>query len=746
MRVNFFLTFVNIQSYYCIILKTQSYFSIRSIAYVFFALACSVARPKYVCAQTTSVIPQPIMMERLSGYITPNVEPKVVFDPSLPAEGYRLNIAEGGITITAADEAGAFYARQTLRQLKQQATKNRLQLQIVEDSPRYHYRGLMLDVARFFTPKDHLLKIIDAMAELKLNKLHLHLTDDNGWRIEIKRYPRLTQVGSRRVEREGKYFPERRCQEKGEPTVEKGFYTQDDIREIVRYAEERFIEVIPEIDVPAHSNAALAAYPQYACPVVDKYIGVLPGLGGDNARIIFCAGNDSTYTFLQNVLDEVLALFPSRYIHLGGDEADKHYWALCPRCQDRIKTEGLKDEEALQGYFMQRMARYVQSRGRKVMGWDELTNTRIPEDAIIFGWRGMGDAALKAANEGHPIVMTPAKKLYLIRYQGPQRFEPVTYFGNNTLEDVYKYDAPERSQVMGVQGSLWTEFCNSTADVDYLLFPRMVALAENAWTDKDNRDWSSFLKRLDAYLPTLSERGLDYARSMYNLQQKVSPNVDRAGNRTLNVALECIRPDVDIRYTLDGTTPTAESPLYMRSIVVTENDNRTISAATFQGKERVGEVLTLPIEWNLATACRISSKGADGQEKLLVNGVRGSQKYTDSEWCNWSRPDSVSLTVDLLQPREWHSLSLGSITNYGMAVHKPRRIDIYADGQLVATRTFSDAKIFKEATFSEEIVFHFDRKRAQKLRIDVIGAGACPDNHVRPRQTSQFYFDEIKLQ
>lgn len=716
------------------------------------ALACIAATVCPAHAQQATVIPAPASTITLKGQAYATAEPTVAYDPSLPAEGYRLNIGAEGTSITAADEAGAFYARQTLRQLQAQASRKggnkgaaKLQAQAIDDSPRYHYRGLMLDVARFFTPKDHLLKIIDAMAELKLNKLHLHLTDDNGWRLEIKRYPRLTSVGSRRVERQGKYFPERRCQEKGEPTVEKGFYTQDDMREIVSYAQQRFIEVIPEIDVPAHSNAALAAYPQYACPVVDKYIGVLPGLGGDNARIIFCAGNDSTYTFLQNIMDEVMALFPSQYIHLGGDEADKHYWALCPKCQARIKAEGLDGEEALQGYFMQRMARYVQSRGRKVIGWDELTNTKIPQDAIIFGWRGMGDAALKAADQGHPVVMTPARKLYLIRYQGPQRFEPTTYFGNNTLEDVYTYDAPRRPEVMGVQGSLWTEFCNSTADVDYLLFPRVAALAENAWTADANRDWASFLKRLDNYLPTLSQHGLGYARSMYNLQQKVSPSADKAGNRALSVELQCIRPDVQIRYTLDGKEPTARSPLYRQPIAIAEDHNLTLRAATFQGKQRKGEVLTLPIEWNAATARPITSKGAGGMEQLLVNGVRGSLKYTDSEWCNWQRPDSVSLSIDLQQPQRLHTLTLGTITNYGMAVHKPRRIDVYADGRLVASRAFSDAQIFSESTFREDLDFDLGSATLQQLRIDAIGPGPCPADHVRPRQTSQFYFDEIIL-
>ena len=370
-------------------------------------------------------------------------------DASLKKEAYRLVITPKRVDVYASSKEGAFYAFQSLRQLLppelegEERAKNvswTVPAATVNDSPRFGYRGVMIDVARYFMPKKDLLRLIDCIAMLKLNTLHLHLTDDNGWRIEIKKHPLLTVVGSRRVEREGLLFHERHNQRQGEPTVEKGFYTQDDIREIVAYASARCIEIIPEIDMPAHSNAALAAYPMLVCPVVDKFIGVLPGLGGNHADIIYCAGNEKVYHFLQEVLDEVMMLFPSRYIHLGGDEAWKTHWKQCPLCQKRMKEEKLSNEEDLQGYFMRRMSKYVQSKGREVMGWDELTQSQIPDNAIVFGWRGLGDAALKAARQGHRFVMTPARVMYLIRYQGPQWFEPYTYFGNNTLKDVYGYE------------------------------------------------------------------------------------------------------------------------------------------------------------------------------------------------------------------------------------------------------------------------------------------------------------------
>ena len=467
----------------------------------------------------------------------------LVTDATLKSEAYKLEITIKKITIRASDLQGFYYALQSIRQLlpsaieSEQVTENvdwTVPALTITDQPRFGYRGLLVDVARFFSPKENLLRIIDCMAMLKLNKLHLHLVDDNGWRIEIKKYPLLTEIGSCRVDRPGKTFPERRNPRQGEPTVEKGFYTQNEIREIVRYAQERHIEVIPEIEMPAHSNAALAAYPLLSCPVVDKFIGVLPGLGGNHADVIFCAGNDSVFTFLQDILDEVLELFPSKYIHLGGDEARKTHWEECPLCQTRMKAESLENTEELQGYFMARVARYVQNKGREVIGWDELTNARIPEGSIILGWQGYGQAALKAAELGHRFIMTPARILYLIRYQGPQWFEPITYFGNNTLKDVYDYEPVQKdwtpqaaSLLMGVQACMWTEFCNSPADVDYLLFPRLSALAEVAWTKPARKNWASYLKAMDHFNEHLAAKGIVYARSMYNIQQTVTPKEGR---------------------------------------------------------------------------------------------------------------------------------------------------------------------------------------------------------------------------
>lgn len=682
----------------------------------------------------------------------------LVTDATLKSEAYKLEITAKKITIRASDLQGFYYALQSIRQLlpsaieSEQVTENvdwTVPALTITDQPRFGYRGLLVDVARFFSPKENLLRIIDCMAMLKLNKLHLHLVDDNGWRIEIKKYPLLTEIGSCRVDRPGKTFPERRNPRQGEPTVEKGFYTQDEIREIVRYAQERHIEVIPEIEMPAHSNAALAAYPLLSCPVVDKFIGVLPGLGGNHADVIFCAGNDSVFTFLQDILDEVLELFPSKYIHLGGDEARKTHWEECPLCQTRMKAESLENTEELQGYFMARVARYVQNKGREVIGWDELTNARIPEGSIILGWQGYGQAALKAAELGHRFIMTPARILYLIRYQGPQWFEPITYFGNNTLKDVYDYEPVQKdwtpqaaSLLMGVQACMWTEFCNSPADVDYLLFPRLSALAEVAWTKPARKNWASYLKAMDHFNEHLAAKGIVYARSMYNIQQTVTPKEGR-----LQVELDCIRPDVQVRYTMDGSVPTAQSPLYTKPLMLTEA--KTIKAATFAGNEQLGQMLELPVIWNKATAKPVKSAGT-GDLYMLTNGIRGSQKYTDLEWCSWMKSDTVTFTLDLKKPELVNKLTLGSITNYGMAVHKPAEIEVWISGddkeyRKVGECSYTKNEIFREGVFREDIPFEIGTE-ARYVRVVARGAGDCPFTHVRPGQEARIYFDEIIIE
>ena len=683
-------------------------------------------------------------------------EGDVVFttDPALNEEAYTLHVTPKAIQIKASGVKGFFYATQTIRQLLPASIESKqidqnsewsIPALDITDEPRFGYRGLMLDVARFFIPKETVLKIIDCAAMLKINKLHFHLVDDNGWRLEIKKYPQLTEVGAWRVKRDEPFFGRRNpC--KGEATPIGGFFTQEDIREIVRYASERQIEVIPEIEMPAHVNSALAAYPQFACPVVKEFIGVLPGLGGANSEIIYCAGNDSVFTFLEGVIDEVLELFPSRYIHLGGDEASKTNWKKCPKCQARMKAEHLVNEEALQGYFMKRMSKYVRDKGREVMGWDELTNSELPDSVIIFGWQGYGSAALKAARQGHRFVMTPARIMYLIRYQGPQWFEPITYFGNNTLKDVYDYEPIQTDWepeviplLMGVQASLWTEFCNSPKDAEYLVFPRIAALSELAWSPVGTKDWGSFLKRLDALCRHWDVMEVNYARSMYNLDHCVLPD-----NGKLKVTMNCIRPDVEIRYTTDGSAPLYSSALFEDTLVF--DRSTTIHAATFLNGEQKGKVLEMKLDWNKATGKPVLSDNPKGY--VLTNGLRGSDKHSDFEWVGWYNQD-VSFVIDLEKTEPIRQVTLGCITNYGMAVHIPAVIRVFVSDDnktftQVAEKKHSPAEIFLEGVHIENIVFgDLSSVKGRYLKFEMQNPGICPKDHIRPGQNIWMYFDEV---
>ena len=674
---------------------------------------------------------------------------RLVTDKTMKPESYSLKVDADGIKVIAGSESGFFYALQSLRLAIGIENKDEIPFLEISDSPRFEYRGLMLDVSRFFMPKDDVMKVIDCMSMLKLNKLHLHLTDDNGWRLEIKKYPKLTEVGAWRVNRKQQLFSDRRNPSPDEPTPIGGYYTQEDMKEIIAHAQKRCVEIIPEIDIPAHSNAALAAYPHLACPTVDKFIGVLPGLGGANADIIYCAGNEEVFSFLQGVIDEVAELFPSKYIHLGGDEAWKKHWKKCPKCQTRMKEEGIEHVEELQGYFMARMSKYAQSKGKTVMGWDELTNSTIPEGAIIYGWQGLGNAALKAAEQGHKFIMTPARLLYLIRYQGPQWFEPTTYFGNNTLKDIYMYEPVQDSWkeeyedlLMGIQGSMWTEFCNSTQDVTYLIFPRLAAVADVAWTAKGKKDWNSFVKSLDNYLYHLDAKGVVYSEAMYNIQHKCT-----AENGMLKLKLECERPDVVIRYTTDGTEPDYNSKIY--SDCLTINNGCIVKCSTFADKRKMGKTLTLNLEWNKATAKNVVSENMT--DKLLTNGVRGSLKQSDFEWTEWYTKDESSFVIDLGECNTVKKVTVGCLTNYGMGVHKPSSIsiDFSENGNeyvCVGKREFSKNEIFKEGNFIEDISFDFDgNDKVRFIRVRATDAGMNPDNHLRPGQQSRYRFDEIMV-
>ncbi len=671
---------------------------------------------------------------------------------ALGKEAYTLETNKDGVVIEAATYNGFFYAVQTLRQLlplaifedswqKDQAwTVPGLRIQ---DAPRFAYRGFMLDVSRHFLPKEFVLRLIDQLAMHKVNYLHFHLVDDNGWRLEIKKYPALTDEGAWRAER-NTFFSLRPNPVDGEPEQMGGYYTQNDIREMVAYAQARSVEIIPEIEMPAHTLSSLAAYPNLACPTTPKPIKVVPGMGGEFSKVIYCAGNDSVYAFLEDMIDEVCELFPSEYIHLGGDEANKTHWNQCPLCQARIKEEGLTCSEDLQGYFIKRMAAYINGKGKKVMGWDELTNAEVPEGTTVMGWRGNGFAAVKAAEQGNPIIMTPAKALYFIRYQGPQWFEPYTYFGNNTLEDVYKYQATEllsaeqEKLLKGIQACLWTEFVTTPQEAEYMIFPRMSAFAENAWTEVQNKDWADFIGRNDRLMTIYKKEGLNYANSVNNLFHEVQPVEGH-----LEVSLSCIRPDVSIYYTLDGSEPKNTSQPYEGTVTIKQAGK--MRAAAFKDGQRMGAILNLNCRFNKATGKPVIARYA--QAYTVSNGLMGTAKNTDGEYLDLYNQDG-EFTIDLLKVMEFDNVVCSFLNNSGAAAHLPAEIEVLVSDdnksfQSVQRKSLIPAVRFEAGVAKKMIELNVPQCKARFVKVKLTKPGICPPSHVRAGQFSRMAVDEV---
>jgi len=438
-----------------------------------------------------------------------------VFGP----EGYQLDVTPDGIVIAASDGSGLFYGMQTLLQLlppevfspkKAEGVKEwKIPAVHIVDQPRFHWRGLLLDLARHFLNKDELENFIDLMAQHKLNVLQLHLVDDQGWRIEIKKYPKLAKVGGWRKGIDFGLDP-KSSTAYGPDGQYGGFLTQDEVREIVAYAKERYITVVPEIEMPGHSAAGLSAYPEFSC--IGKPYDRDSGEMG-----IYCPGNDEAFTFLEGVLSEIIDLFPSKYIHIGGDEVDKTNWTKCPKCQARIKKEGLKDVNELQSYFIKRIEKFINAKGRTMIGWDEILEGGLAPNAVVMSWRGM-DGGIAAANAGHDVVMTPTSHCYFDYSQAAQG-EPRNIGSLITLEKVYSFEpvpgaiAPDKvKHILGGGANLWSEFFPNYAHVQYMAYPRACALAETTWTDPKLKQWDDFSKRLDVHLKRLKVQGVNYRK------------------------------------------------------------------------------------------------------------------------------------------------------------------------------------------------------------------------------------------
>jgi len=540
---------------------------------------------KYFVDQFSSVSGYSVEINNSSG--SDNSKNKIIFtdrnlDSSLGDEGYSLKSSGDKIILTGTPH-GLFYGVQTLFQLlpKEIFSTNTVanfdwSIPSVEikDTPRFKWRGMHLDVGRHMFPVSFIKKYINYIAMHKLNTFHWHLTEDQGWRIEIKKYPRLTEIGAWRSGTQVKKTQEVDGNRYG------GFYTQDEIKEVVKYAEERFITVVPEIEMPGHSVAALTSYPELSCTGGPFEVRTRWGIDDD----IYCAGNEETFTFLENVLTEVLELFPSKYIHIGGDEAPKARWKKCVKCQRRIKKEGLKDEHELQSYFITRIEKFLNSKGRQIIGWDEILEGGLAPNAAVMSWRGI-EGGISAAKQKHNVVMSPTDYCYFDYYEGKPENEPLAIGGFLPLKKVYSYEpipaelsADEQKYIMGVQANQWTEYIATPELAEYMTLPRLCALAEVAWSPKEKRDLDNFLDKMSVHYGRMFELGINFRWPGLE-----GFNKNNAFIKEATVQIKSKQKNMEIRYTTDGSEPTQSSLLYTEPLKIIETTSLKIREYTANG-------------------------------------------------------------------------------------------------------------------------------------------------------------------
>lgn len=532
--------------------------------------------------------------------------------PQLPSpESYTLSVTSQRIEIRATSGAGLFYGMQTLLQLMQPASTGSYSVPSVEieDTPRFAYRGLMLDVSRHFSTKEFIKKQIDALAYYKINRLHLHLTDAAGWRLEIKKYPLLTDFAAWRTDPTWKKWWNggRKYLRYDEPGASGGYYTQDDIREILEYARQHYITVIPEIEMPSHSEEVLAAYPQLSCS------------GEPYKNSDFCVGNEETFTFLENVLTEVMELFPSEYIHVGGDEAGKSAWKTCPKCQKRMKDEHLANVDELQSYLIHRIEKFLNNHGRRLLGWDEILQGGIAPNATVMSWRGE-EGGIAAVTSGHHAIMTPGAYCYLDSYQDAPYSQPEAIGGYLPLKKVYAYDpvpasltAEQAKLVYGVQGNLWVEYIPTPEHVEYMIYPRMLALAEVAWSAPERKSWPDFHTRALSAVADLQKKGYH----PFDLSKEI------------------------------GSRPESLQPVSHLAL----------------GKKVI---------YNSSYSPHYSAQG----NTALTDGIRGDWTYGDGSWQGFISDNRLDVTIDMEKETPIHSVTAAFMQVVGAEVFLPETVII----------------------------------------------------------------------
>lgn len=692
--------------------------------------------------------------------VEPDTEAAIRFvqNDSLPDEAYRLDIRPQGIRIASnRTGAGWFYGIQSLLQLMPPEIYDpnhlceaplALPAVCIADAPRFPHRGAMMDVGRNFLPKEAVLKFLDMMASYKLNKFHFHLTDDQGWRIEIKKYPRLTEVGARRAQTLTGHS-DYRYPRQFDGKEQHGYYTQEDIREIVKYAADRFITVIPEIEMPGHASAALAAYPALSCGlgktyVVRDYFDVFDE--------VYCP-KEETFAFLEDVLTEVMELFPSHYIHIGGDECPKKAWKKCAHCQALMKREGLPDEEALQSWFVHRIERFVNSKGRDIIGWDEILEGGLAPNATVMSWRGEA-GGIEAARQQHSVIMTPTERCYFDYYQETPEQAPMAIGGYLPLDTVYAYNPlppqltpEEQKYIIGTQANIWGEYVQTPTHFEYMTFPRLQAMAEVQWTQPAHKDFDSFAHRLDRDFKRMELRGINACRQFYEVSQN---GVWDNGQQAYRVTLHTFCPDAEIRYALDDTVVTATSPLYSEPIRL--DKDATLHAAVYRDGEALGQTRHSSFVVNKATGCTYTCTPEAHGGLLSQNlGLTDGQRAQARDLHRWVRFNGDTVQIDLMlhKPQRIRRASVGTLWRPWNVLWPATRVEVYVstDGKTFSTagtQTATASIRQPEATrFATTVTFA--ETEASFVRLKITGYGKCPQGYYHAGQPSELAIDEIEL-
>ena len=666
-------------------------------------------------------------------------------------EGYQLKITPSKILISANSKKGAFYAFQSLRQLlpadfeKTKESKFAIQCLEIKDAPQFGYRGMHLDVGRHFFSVDFIKKYINLMSMLKMNTFHWHLTEDQGWRIEIKKYPKLQEIAAFRNETLIGHHNNLPHQFDGKKYG--GFYTQEEIKDVVKYASERQITIIPEIEMPGHSQAAIAAYSELGCS--GKQIEVATKWGVFNE--VYCP-KESTFKFLEDVIDEVVALFPGKYIHIGGDEAPKTNWKNCDYCQKLIRKEGLKDEHGLQSYFIARMEKYINSKGKQIIGWDEILEGGLAPNATVMSWRGTS-GAIQAAKEGHDVILTPGSHCYFDHYQSDNENEPLAIGGFLPLEKVYSFNPipkeltkEESKYVLGAQGNVWTEYMQTPEKLEYMAFPRAIALAEVVWSSSKNKNYSDFINRLAYFQKRLNLLNVNYANHLYEVKGEF-----KTSDKNLTYELKSTSKTHKIYYSLNNDALTA---LYKKPIILDRSIK--IKAAVYNTqKKKLGNYFEEEINLHKAIGQKISLKVPPneaynaGGKQALINGISGNNKrYGDKEWLGFSGED-LEITIEFNKLTKIKSISTRFYNGNGQWIYAPKEIGLQLqleNGKVISSKKIIERKDSLLVDFRLNVSQFYPKDKilkTKKLKITIPNYGIIPEGKQGAGHKAWTFIDEI---